>query len=136
MKLRLEYRDVGWWYWLVSWALVISGLAGWERGFYLVIGLSFFQIVHYAAREKSATAFPVQVRIAFFIFTLLAFAKPLRFLYFIPAIGLAARVLVDYCCMARLISLLPWNRSEPLSLNLIKQRIFSPPVDGSIQDKR
>ena len=136
VKLRLGYRDVAWWYWLASWALIVSGLAGWKAGFYLVIGLSFFQIIHYAVWEKSAVSFPVQVRIVFFIFTLLALLKPLHFLYFIPAVGLAARVLVNYCFMARAVSLLPWNRSEPLSLELIRRRIFTPPVDGSVLGKK
>ncbi len=54
----IEYRDVGWWYWVVTAGLLTYGVAGHSTGFMLAIGLTIFQLVHFAIREKSLTAFP------------------------------------------------------------------------------
>lgn len=42
------------------------------------------------------------------------------------------QLLFGYCTMARLVSLFPWNRSEPFSLNLVRRTFFSAPVRGNI----
>lgn len=36
------------------------------------------------------------------------------------------------CAMARRVSLLPWNRSEPFSLGLVKRTFLSAPVRGNL----
>ena len=33
---------------------------------------------------------------------------------------------------ARILSLMPWNRQEPFTLELLKRTVFSPPVRGNI----
>jgi hypothetical protein len=43
-------------------------------------------------------------------------------------------VLVGYCPLARALSLLPWNRSQPLSAALVRRTFVSAPVRGSIVD--
>jgi hypothetical protein len=136
MKIRLETNDTGWWYWLASWVLILAGLGGWTAGFYLVTGLASVQIGHYAAREKSLRAFSVQVRIAFFVLMMAGLFPPLRFLYWLPAAGLAARLFVNYCFLARALSLLPWNLKTPLTQDLIRRKFLTPPVDGSVLDIR
>lgn len=134
--MKIDYRETAWWYWLVSWGLLVSGLAGWEPGFWILIGLQAVQVIDFAFREKSLTSFSVQVRIGFFLFVLIAYWPPLRFLYFIPAAGLLARVLVNYCLLARVMSLLPWNCSEPFSRSLVRRTLFTRPVTGSIVENR
>ena len=49
-------------------------------------------------------------------------------LFWIPAVGTAALVLVGYCLMARCLSLMPWNRTGPLTLPTIFRTFFSSPV--------
>ena len=136
MKLKLDWNEIGWRYWVASWMLIAAGIAGWESGFYLVTALSAFQVLHYSVREKSFTAFPVQVRVAFFVLVLVALMPPFRWLYWIPFLGLIARITVNYCLLARLVSLFEWNTSESFSWDLVRRTIFSPPVDGSIIDNR
>ncbi|HTL48336.1 MAG TPA: hypothetical protein VL688_09805 [Verrucomicrobiae bacterium] len=132
MKLKLDFHDVGWWYWLATWIMITAGLAGWEAGFYMAAGLAAWQIGHYARLEKNPKAFSVQVRAGFFLLMVLGFIRPLRFIYWIPFTGLIARLLVNYCCLARAMSLLPWNRKEPLSAGLLRRTFLSPPTDGPI----
>ena len=52
-------------------------------------------------------------------------------LHVIQFIGVNASVVVDYCLLARLLALAPWNRSQPLTTTLLRQVVFSPPVRGS-----
>lgn len=51
--------------------------------------------------------------------------------HWIQLAGTAAVVTVDYCALARLLTLAPWNRREPLSLALVGRTLFSAPVQGS-----
>lgn len=129
----LMYRKLSWWYWLVTVVFLTAGVAGWFTGFYLAIFLSAVQVVHFGIRESSITAFPVQVRIAFLILMIVALWEPLRFLYWIPVVGTWAMVLTGYCFLARCMSLMPWNRREPLSASLLMRTFLSPPVRGNIQ---
>lgn len=129
----IEYKEIGWWYWLVSACLLTVGVSGNPNGFILAIGLTVFQLIHFLIREDSIKAFPVQVRIGYLLLLLVAFPEPLQPIYWIPTIGTWAQILFGYCTMARCVSLLPWNRSENFSLGLLKKTFFSRPVRGSIK---
>jgi hypothetical protein len=58
--------------------------------------------------------------------------KPLGILHWIQFVGTWALVLSGYCLMARVLSLLPWNRTEPLSAALVRRTLFSPPTRGNV----
>jgi len=128
----MRFREAGWWYWLATVGLLAAGLAFWPPALLGAIGLTLVQVVHFACRKRSLTAFPVQVRWAYLAMLLAGLWEPLRVLYWIQLVGTTAMVTVDYCLLARLLSLLPGNRSEPLTLSLVARRIFSAPRRGSI----
>lgn len=128
----IQFREICWWYWAVTSVLLFGGLAGRFEAFQLAAGLSAFQIIHFRLREGSFSAFPVQVRIAYTAILLLALWEPMRWLFWVPAIGTPARVLFGYCTLARCMSLLPWHRREPLSWRLVRRTFLSPPVKGNI----
>ncbi|MDA2921451.1 hypothetical protein MYX76_18500, partial [Desulfobacterota bacterium AH_259_B03_O07] len=117
----IMYRRISWWYWLASSVLLTIGLFVWFPAFYILIALSAVQVFHYSIRDNSITSFPVQVRIAYLIWMVVALWEPLRFLYWIPFVGTWAMVLTGYCFLARCMSLLPWNRNEQISLSLLKR---------------
>ena len=129
----IEYKDIGWWYWLVTAPLLTLGVLGNELGFVLAIGLTIFQLIHIIIREKSISAFPVQVRFWYLLLLLVAFPGVMQWLYWIPCIGTWAQVVFGYCAMARVVSLLPWNKEEPFTLKLITSTFLSRPVRGSVQ---
>jgi hypothetical protein len=56
---------------------------------------------------------------------LLALWEPLNWLFWLPAIGTPAQVLFGYCTLARCLSLMPWNRREPLSTELVRRTFLS-----------
>jgi len=131
--LMIEYKDVGWWYWLVTAGLLTFGLSGNPIGFAFAIGLTIIQLIHFVFRERNITAFPIQVRFWYLMLLLVAWSEPLQWIYWVPAIGTWAQVIFGYCTMARCVSLLPWNRSEQLSLDLLTKTFLSRPVRGSIK---
>jgi hypothetical protein len=128
----LNYKELGWWYWLVTACLLSAGVAGFHAGFLLAIVLTAVQLVHFVMRERSITAFPVQVRFWYLLLLLVALPQSMQIIYWIPTIGTWAQEIFGYCTMARMVSLLPWNRSEPFSPGLLKRTFFSRPVRGKI----
>ncbi|MFZ5466687.1 MAG: hypothetical protein ACOZAP_04425 [Pseudomonadota bacterium] len=130
--LMIDHRDSSWWYWLATVLFLTAGVAGWPEGFLLAIGLTVIQIVHYGLQHGSLGAFPLQVRIGYLLLLLIALPEGLQWLFWVPTIGTWAQVLFGYCTMARFVSLMPWNRTEALSLGLLRRTFLSAPVRGSI----
>lgn len=128
----ISYKELSWWYWLVTACLLTAGVAGYTSGFLWAIGLTAFQIAHFALREHTISAFPVQVRFWYLALLLAALPEPLQMVYWVPVIGTWAQLIFGYCTMARCVSLLPWNRSEPFSLDLLMRTFFSRPVRGNL----
>jgi len=125
-------KDISWWYWAATVPLLAAGLYGYAQAFYAAMALTAFQSVHYYLRERSFTAFPVQVRVAYLGLLLIAQWQPLYWIYWVQLIGTSAMVLFDYCFLARCLSLMPWNRKEPFSISLVLRTFFSAPVPGNI----
>ncbi|MFQ5937571.1 MAG: hypothetical protein ACE5LB_14305 [Acidiferrobacterales bacterium] len=88
------------------------------------------QVGHFAWRSLSA--FSVQLRIAYLGLLVLALWPPLQIVYWIQLIGTSAMVLFDYCLLARVLSLLPWNPVELVSLGLLRRTFLSPPFKGNV----
>ena len=126
------YRDISWWYWAASEVLLVAGLAGVAGAFPLVVVLALVQVIHFRTREGSFAAFPVQVRLAYAAIVITAPWPPLNWVYWLPAIGTMAQVTVGYCPLARTLSLLSWNRTDPLTWELMRRTFLSPPVRGSV----
>lgn len=119
-------------YWACAALGIALGLAGETAGLYFAIAICVLQTAHYLLRTRSAKAFPVQVRIAYLGLLIAGSWAPLTVLHWIQLVGTTAFLLVGYCFLARVLSLMPWNRSQALSLGLIRRTIFSAPVKGSI----
>jgi hypothetical protein len=128
----IRWKEKDWWYWLITDSLLIGSLAGWYWGIYTVIALTIIQTVHYYFLDRYITAFPVQVRLGYLLLLVLGTYPPLGFIHWIQLFGATAVVTVGYCPLARIIVLMPWNRSRPLSFVLVWNTIVSPPVTGSV----
>jgi len=128
----IDYKELSWWYWLATVLLLMAGLAGNPVYYVLAIGLTAFQMIHFAVREHKLSAFPVQVRFWYMILLIVAFPEPMQWLYWIPTVGTWAQLIFGYCTMARCVSLLPWNRKEPFSIGLLMKTFLSRPVRGNI----
>jgi hypothetical protein len=51
-------------------------------------------------------------------------------IYYVQLVGTTAMVLCGYCPLARMLTLLPWNRSAPISTSWLKLLVFSPASGG------
>jgi hypothetical protein len=127
-----RWKEMDWWYWLVTDGLLIGSVAGWRWGAYPVITLTVIQAVHYLIRERRIAAFPVQVRLGYLLLLVLGMYPPLGFIHWIQLAGTTAVVTFGYCPLARIMVLMPWNCSRPLTAALVWSTIISPPVTGSI----
>ena len=128
----IDYKELSWWYWFVTACLLTAGVAGNQIGFLLAIGLTVVQLIHFTISKRSMTAFPVQVRFWYLMLLLVALPEPLQIIYWVPTIGTWAQLIFGYCTMARCVSLLPWNRKQPFTLNLLLGTFSSRPVRGNI----
>ncbi len=129
----IEYKDIGWWYWLVTAILLTVGISGNSLGFILAISLTSFQLIHYIFREKSIKAFPVQVRFWYLMLLFVSLPDIMQWLYWVPYVGTWAQIIFGYCAMARMVSLWPWNREEAFSMKLLIKTFLSRPVKGSVK---
>jgi hypothetical protein len=133
--------------WLVRamWAVTLAGLvAGVAEQLGLIgpmLDRSFFEyVVLFSAGHACLfvvllrfrlMAFPVQLRIAYLIWVAAGTYLPsMVVLMYISTVGVAASLVFDYCPLARIVSLLRWNREEPLSLQLAARTFLTGPVSG------
>ncbi|HKJ64286.1 MAG TPA: hypothetical protein VJ969_02720 [Desulfopila sp.] len=124
-------KRLTWWLWLVTWLALLAGL--WDRDFFVVVVIfsACHSLLIMALLRFNLAAFPVQVRIAYFFWVAIGtFVPYMTILMYITIIGLATNLFLSYCPLARMLYLLPWNRQEPFSFDLIRRVMLTPPVPG------
>lgn len=124
-------HDLGWRYWLVTVLLLGGWLSGWTLGIWLAIVLCVVQIAHFTVCTGSPTSFLVQVRLVYLAMLIAGLWPPLHWIHVLQFVGTTVRVVFGYCLLARTMSLAPWNRSEPWSLDLLRRTYFSFPAGVS-----
>ena len=129
-----EFNKISWSLWLVTVVFLSAGLYGIVEGFYAAITLTVLHAGLSLNRERKLTAFPVQVRVAYLGLLLLGLVPYMGLIYWIPAVGTWAMLLTGYCPMARIMSLMPWNRNSWPSLADIHTTVFSAPIKGSVKN--
>ena len=112
MELTIKTKEVEWWFWAVTLAFIIIALIGWIPGYYIVMAISCIQILYFTQKEGSFLAFPTQVRIVYFAFTLLGLWAAIRFpLYIVLFIGTVMVTFTGRCFIALMLKVLPWNKN-------------------------
>jgi hypothetical protein len=119
--------DWTWWAWTVTAILLLIGLLGHPGAFVVAMAITGLQALVMLIREKSVSAFPVQLRIAYLMLLGICLIPQMRWHYWLPTIGTFALVIFGYCLLARVLSLLPWNRQEPLSADLLRRTFLARP---------
>lgn len=130
--MNIEFRLITWWYWLVTVAFLAAFLAGWSPGIQLAMAVTALHGWHYLRRGQTFGSFAVQVRIAYVLLLAAGLWAPLAFIHWLQLGGTLARLLFAYCPLARIMSLMPWNRSAPLTWPRVWRTITLPPVAGSV----
>jgi hypothetical protein len=131
VKLLVLHHEPSWWVWLVTALLLAVGLAGEPAGFAAAIAVSLLQTgYHFVRAQQAWKPFPVQIRLGYTVLLGAGLLPLLQWLNWLPAVGTTAFLLFGYCPMARLLSLLPWNRTEALSGDLVRRTFLTPPTLG------
>jgi hypothetical protein len=112
MKLAIKTNEIEWWFWAVNLGFIILALVGWIPGYYIVMAISFIQILYFTQKEGGLMAFPAQVRIVYFAFTLFGLWTAVRFPFFIVLlIGTVMVTCTGRCTIALVLKLMPWNKN-------------------------
>jgi len=123
-----------WTLWFITWAGLVGGLFDRVYFEYVVYFSAAHALLFLALFGFDIKPFPVQVRIAYFIWVAAGTYVPyLIILMYITLVGLATNLFLGYCPLARMMYLMPWNRDEKFSLDLVKRVFLSPPVAGKFE---
>ena len=108
MNIKTNPADLRWWFWTVTLLFIVAAVAGWTPGYGIVIAISAAQVVYFLAQERSVSAFPTQIRIVYFAFTLLGL---------LLLIGTIMVTFFGRCAIALVLKRVPWNRGREVRLN-------------------
>lgn len=122
-------------YWQITALLLATHFTGWSGGLPLAIALTAWQVLHFAAFRRGLHTLDVQVRIGYLGLLLLGSIGPLWPIHLVQFVGVNALLVADYCLLARLLVLTPWNRGVPCSAQLVRQVLFSPPTPAAIHHR-
>lgn len=128
----MKIGSPAWLTWAIMAGLLMWGLTGQMLAREAAMALAAFQAIGFIFVYRSVRHFPTQLRVAVAIWLALGLAPMLFVMYWMLAVGTTARVLTGYCAMARLLLLLPWNRSVPLTWQRIRIIAFHPPIESSV----
>jgi len=121
-------------FYVVTWGALLLGYGDifyWK----LVIAITALQVfIMLPLVNFQIMVFPVQLRIVYTVWVALGTYVPeLVFMIHVTTVGLVARIAFGYCPLARMLSLLPWNRDQSFSVNLLLRTIFQAPKPGRFE---
>ena len=99
-------------------------------GLLVAICLTFASAIHCVLLTRSG-GLPLQVRIAFGILLICGLNAQLYAFQWILFVGVNALLVFNYCLLARLLVLMPWNRTIRFSL-VLTRRVLTSPVTHDI----
>lgn len=129
---RHVLADPSWWHWAATVPLLAAHLIGAPWAIEIAIALCSAVTGYFYARVGRVKPFPVQIRLAYLGLLSTGLLPWMNWLYWVPLVGTTAMVTVGYCPLARFLSLLPFNRDEPISWVLVKRAFLRDPLAGGL----
>jgi len=118
MVLKIYASDIRWWFWAITLVFIIAAVTGWTPAYLVVIIISAAQLIFFLVQEKSLSAFPVQIRVVYFAFTLFGFWPEVRLIiYILLLLGTVMVTFFGRCSIALVLKHMPWNRGREVRLN-------------------
>ena len=131
---RQRRKRLVWVLWFVTWLGLLAGLYNLVFYEYVVVFSAVHAVLFLILLRFIIKAFPVQVRIAYFIWVVVGtFVPYMIVLMYITTVGLFTNLFLNYCPLARIMYLMPWNRQQPLSTGLVYKVFLTPPVEGQFK---
>jgi len=119
-------------YWLVIVLLLAAHFAGAAAAMGLATLTAVLQTLHALAAHRHWPHLAVQVRAVFLALLLIGQWPDLWPLQILQFLGTSALLVTDYCLLARLLVMLPWNRRMPIDIDFVRQLLLTPPGPGPI----
>lgn len=118
MPLKINPADIRWWFWAVTLLFIVAAVAGWTPGYGMVMALSAAQVLFFLVQERRIDAFPVQIRIVYFAFTLFGLWPQVRWpMYLLLLFGTVMVTFFGRCAIALALKRMPWNQGREIRLN-------------------
>lgn len=114
-------------YWQLTALLLAAHFVSWPWGLTLAFAVNVLQVVHVGLRRRTWRALDVQVRVVFLALLALGTLPGLWPLHVVQFLGVNAFVVADYCLLARVLTLLPWNRPCAWRAGLVREVLLMPP---------
>ncbi len=131
---RSSRKRIIWSLWFITWVALMIGFFYRDFYDYVVVFTAVHLLLFLFFFGFQLKAFPVQLRIVYLIWVVVGTYVPhMVILMYITTIGLASNLFINYCPLARMMYLLPWNREEPLSFGLLKRVVLTPPMPGQFK---
>lgn len=116
-KSFVNLFDINWWFWFVNLIFIGIAVSIWEDGYYIVMEVSFLNLVFCLLKEKSLLAFPVQVRLVYFLLSFTGFWAAGRFyVYLLLLVDTFLITFYGKCSIALFLKQMPWNRRRETRL--------------------
>lgn len=123
-------RDPAWVHWALTVPMLGAHVAGMPGALESAELLSAGMAGYYFLRLCRFRPFPVQVRLAYLGWLLAGTLPGMQWMHWVALAGTTAMVGVGYCPLERMLIMLPFNRSEALTLPEAKRVVFEPPKGG------
>jgi len=123
----IKLNDWVWWAWAITTALLIAGLAGYDVAFIWAMAVTAGQGFILLLRDRKLADIAIQNRAAYLLMLVACYVSPMWWLFWLPVLGTVALNVFGYCTMTRMLSLLPWNSHETLTLERWRRTFFSAP---------
>ncbi len=125
--------DPGWMHWALTAPLLVSHLAGIEWALPAAMVLCAAMCAYFMVQLRGVTPLTVQVRLAYFGLLAISRLPGFEWVNWMQLAGLTGTITTGYCPLARVLRLLPFNRTERLSLSLVKRLLLSPGTGGLLR---
>ncbi|HKB06056.1 MAG TPA: hypothetical protein VKD90_27930 [Gemmataceae bacterium] len=122
--------DPSWWHWAATVPLLAAHLSGYVGAIQATLALCAAMAAYFLARVRRWRPLPVQVRLAYFGWLSVGLLPGMGWMHVVALAGTTAMVVVGYCPLARMVGLLWFNRSEPLSAGLVWRQVVAAPAGG------
>jgi hypothetical protein len=128
----INLDDWVWWAWTITTVLLMAGLAGYPLAFIGAMAVTAAQGFILLVRDRSLAAYSVQLRAAYLLLMLISYPSPMRWFYWLLAVGTFALVVFGYCLLTRVLSLSPWHSRETYTWERLRRTFFSAPDLGRV----
>lgn len=129
---RAALADPSWRHWAATVPLLGAHLAGSPWALPIATGLCAVAAAYFAWRVGGLKPYPAQVRVAYLVLLAAGALPGMQWIHWVQLAGTSAMVAVGYCPLVRALSLLPFNRADPLSGRLVWRVLVTEPVAGGL----